>query len=195
MTWNILNTLDISGAPEAKAALEAVGRLSSLPAERAVVLPALADVDAYLASASVRIDREFLAHAPRLRVIASPSTGTDHADLEAIRERQIVWFDIAKEYDLINSFSATAEMAFTLLLALNRKLIAAQADAKKGIWARERYTGFQLNGKTLGIIGLGRLGRISARIGNGFGMTVVAHDTADVAAPGVRMVPFDELLR
>ncbi len=195
MEFNILNTLDIVGAPEAKAALEAVGKLTSLPADREIVLPALRDIDAYLASASVRIDAEFLDHAPKLRVIGSPSTGNDHMDLAEIRRRNIVCFDIAKEYDLINSFSATAEMAFTLLLALNRKLVPAQADAKLGKWSREKYTGFQLLGKTLGIVGLGRLGRISARIGQGFAMNVIAHDAASVSLPGVEMVSLDDLLR
>lgn len=195
MAWKILNTLDISGAPEAAEALERVGALVSLPAEREVVLPALADIDAYLASASVRIDAEFLDHAPKLRVIGSPSTGTDHMDLAEIDRRGITRFDIAKEFDLINSFSATAELGFGLLLSLNRGIVPGQAQAKQGIWARERFTGFQLLGKTLGILGLGRLGKISARIGKGFGMNVIAHDTADVRVDGVEMVGFEELLR
>ncbi|WP_341704130.1 NAD(P)-dependent oxidoreductase [Ferrovibrio sp.] len=195
MSWRILNTLDLSGAPEAVAALQAVGQLESLPADRAVVLPALREIDAYLASASVRIDAEFLDNAPKLRVIGSPSTGTDHMDVAEIRRRGITCFDIAREFDLINGFTATSELAFTLLLALNRRLVPAQEQAKKGIWARERFTGFQLRGKTLGILGLGRLGRISARIGQGFGMDVIAHDTADVSAAGVEMVGFEDLLR
>jgi D-3-phosphoglycerate dehydrogenase / 2-oxoglutarate reductase len=195
MTLNILNTLDISGAPEAKTALESVGKLTSLPAVREIVLPALREVDAYLASASVRIDSEFLSHAPKLRVIGSPSTGKDHMDMAEIQRRGIVCFDIAKEYDLINSFSATSEMAFTLLLSIIRKVVPAQADAKLGRWTREKYTGFQLLGKTLGIIGLGRLGRITARIGQGFAMNVLAHDTASVSAPGVDMVSLDDLLK
>lgn len=193
--WKILNTLDISGAPEVHEIIRPVGLLTSLPAERSLVLPALHDVDAYLASASVRIDNEFLDHAPRLRVIGSPSTGTDHMDLAAIRARGITCFDIAKEYDLINSFSATSELAFGLILSVVRKIVPAQASAKTGDWARERYSGFQLLGKTLGILGLGRLGRISARIGQGFGMNVIAHDIANVSAPGVRMVDFETLLK
>lgn len=193
--WTVLNTLDISGAPEVNEILGAVAKLVSLQAERDLVLPALRDADAYLASASVRIDDEFLAHAPRLQVIGSPSTGTDHMDMQAIRARGIVCFDIAKEYDLINSFSATSELAFGLILSVVRKIVPAQASAKAGDWARERYSGFQLLGKTLGILGLGRLGRISARIGQGFGMNVIAHDTANVSAPGVQMVDFKALLQ
>lgn len=193
--WKILNTLELGGAPEAVAALEDVGHLTSLPAERGLVLPALADIDAYLASASVRIDQEFLDHAPRLRVIGSPSTGTDHMDPAAIRARGITCFDIAKEFDLLNGFTATSELAFGLLLAIVRNIPQAVAAAEQGIWARERYSGIQLFGKTLGILGLGRLGRISARIGQGFGMRVIAHDPDPAAiAPGVEKVEFDRLL-
>jgi D-3-phosphoglycerate dehydrogenase / 2-oxoglutarate reductase len=194
MNWTVVNTLDLSGAPEAVAALEAAGRLVSVPPERAKVLPAMAEADAYLASASVIIDDEFLDASPQLRVIGSPSTGTDHMDLTAIDRRGIVRFDIAKEYDLINSFTATSELAFGLLLALNRRLKPAFAAADQGDWARERFTGFQLNGKTLGVLGLGRLGKISARIGQGFGMKVIAHDVSPIDALGLRMVDFGTLL-
>jgi len=195
MNWRILNTLDISGAPEAAAALEAVGTLENLAPNRAEVLQRLPEIDAYMASASVRIDEEFLAQAPRLKVIGSPSTGNDHMDLAAIRAAGIELFDIAKEFDLINSFSATSELAFGLALSVIRHIPPAVASARQGDWARERYSGFQLLDKTLGIIGLGRLGKISARIGNGFAMRVLATDIAEVSAPDVEMVDLETLLR
>jgi len=195
MTWRILNTLDLSGAPEAIAALESVGSLTSLPAEREVVLDRVGKFEAYLASASVRIDGEFLDRAGRLRVIGSPSTGTDHMDLPLIRAAGIDVFDIAKEYDLINGFTATSEVAFGLILSLARHLPEAFEAARAGDWARERFSGFQLSGKTMGVLGLGRLGRISARIGQGFGMRVIAHDILDIAVDGVVMVDFSSLLR
>jgi D-3-phosphoglycerate dehydrogenase len=191
----IVNTLDLSGAPEATAALQAAGELISLSAERAQVLNVIGRADAYLASASVIIDDEFLDAAPRLKVIGSPSTGTDHMHLEAIDRRGIARFDIARELGLISSFTATSELAFGLLLSLIRHLKPAFAAAERGDWARERFTGFQLHGKTLGILGLGRLGKISAQIGNGFGMNVIAHDIQPISAPQVRMVDFDTLLR
>jgi D-3-phosphoglycerate dehydrogenase len=194
MSWTIVNTLDLAGAPDAVATLETVGKLVSLPPDCDRVLKAMASADAYLASASVIIDRAFLDAAPHLKVIGSPSTGTDHMHLTEIDARGIVRFDIAKEYDLINSFTATSELAFALLLAVNRHLKPAFAAADQGKWSRELFTGFQLNGKTLGVLGLGRLGRISSRIGQGFGMRVIAHDIQDVHAPGVEMVSFNRLL-
>ena len=194
MSLIIINTLDLSGAPEAVKELEAVGKLISLSPERAEILPALKQGDAYLANARVVIDKEFLDAAPKLKVIGSPSTGTDHMDLAAIDARGIARFDIAREYELIDGFTATSELVFALTLAVNRHLKAAFPAAERGDWARDRFTGFQLAGKTLGVLGLGRLGRISARIGQGFGMHVIANDIRPVEAPGVRLVDFNALL-
>jgi D-3-phosphoglycerate dehydrogenase / 2-oxoglutarate reductase len=194
MTCTIVNTLDLSGAPEAVATLEAAGRLVTVPPERAATLAALKDADAYLANARVVIDDEFLDAAPKLKVIGSPSTGTDHMDLAAIDRRGVVRFDIARERVLLDSFTATSELAFALLLMVNRQLKPAIVEAEKGAWPRDRFTGFQLSGKTLGVLGLGRLGTISARIGNGFGMKVIAYDIAPVSAPNVEMVDFGTLL-
>ena len=194
MNPTILNTLDLSGAPEAVSALEAAGRLITVPPDRDAVLSALAQTDAYLANARLIIDEEFLDAAPQLRVIGSPSTGTDHMDLAAIDRRGITRFDIALERELLDGFTATSEMVFALLLAVNRRLKPAFAAADRGDWARERFTGFQLAGKTLGVLGLGRLGTISARIGLGFGMKVISHDVRAVSVPGVDMVDFDSLL-
>src|SRR4051812_45409017 len=104
MGWTIVNTLDLSGAPEAIQAAEEVGRLISVPASRTAVFEVLAQADAYLASASIRIDAEFLDNAPRLKVIGSPSTGTDHMELSEITRRGIVMFDIAKERALLDGF-------------------------------------------------------------------------------------------
>lgn len=195
MTWSIVNTLDLSGAPEAVTALQAVGRLVTLPPERGRVLPALGEADAYLADARVIVDDEFLDAAPNLKVIGSPSTGTDHMDLAAIDRRAIKHFDIARERELLDSFTATSELAFALLLAVIRQLKPAIDATLTGAWPRDRFTGFQLAGKTLGILGLGRLGTISARIGQGFGMNVIAHDVRSVSVPGVKMVTLDELLQ
>ncbi|MEP0942325.1 MAG: NAD(P)-dependent oxidoreductase [Rhizobiaceae bacterium] len=194
MSFNILNTLDISGAPEASSVLSEVGRLETVEPERDLVLSKLSEVHVYISNCKVRVDKEFLDRAPNLKLIGSPSTGTDHLDLQAIEARGIELFHIAKEYELLNSFTATSELAFTLLLALNRRLLPAQKCASEGVWAREYFSGFQLLGKTLGIIGLGRLGKISARIGRGFGMRVLACDVEEKSAPGVEVVDIDTLL-
>lgn len=195
MTCNIVCAMDMSGAEEGVAQLNEVGNLILIPAEREEILKNLANCTAYIAHAAVQIDSEFLAHAPYLKVIGSPSTGTDHMDLTAIRDAGIDVFDIAKETELLNSFTATAEHAFGLSFAVARHLIPAVQSAKQGKWAREHFLGMQFLGKTLGILGLGRLGTIAARIGHGFGMQVIANDIRDVSMDGVRMVDFDTLAK
>lgn len=194
--YRILNTLDLSGCPEAFEAFAGIGTVDTLPADYEAVLAMIGEYDAYLPSLKVPVDAKMVAQARKLKVIGTPSTGTDHLDLVAIRKAGITCFDIAREFDLINGFSATSELAFGALLALNRKICEARRAVLDGNWGREAFTGFQLLGKTLGIIGLGRLGKISARIGNGFGMRVVACDIRDDAcALNVEMVDFDSVVR
>ena len=190
----ILNTLDISGIPEVHKIFNN-HQLINVKADRGLAIKEIVDADAYLASAAIQIDEGFLKQANKLKIIGSPSTGTDHMDLNLIKKKGIICYDISKELDLINSFTATSELAFTLLLSLVRKIIPASQDANNGIWAREKYSGTQLLNKTFGIVGLGRLGKISAKIANGFGMSVIAYDTNKKSVHGVKMVGLEDLAR
>jgi len=191
----ILSSVDLSGAPQAVEQLSNAGELIVTTPQRRKILPLLRDVDAYLASAAVQVDAELLDAAPELKLIGSPSTGTDHLDLKELKKRGIIVYDIATEYELLNQFTATSELAFTLILSLIRKIIPASIAAQDGIWARERFSGYQLHGKTIGILGLGRLGKITARIAQGFGMNVIAHDPAQPFAEKVQHVTFEQLLK
>ena len=190
----ILNTLDISGVPEMDRIFNK-HQLINIKPERDIAIKEIVDSDAYLASAAIQIDEDFLKHANNLKIIGSPSTGTDHMDLNLIKNKGICCYDISKEFDLINSFTATSELVFTLLLSFIRKIIPASQDANNGIWAREKYSGVQLLNKTFGIIGLGRLGKISAKIAKGFGMNIIAYDTNEKNVNGVQMVDLDYLSR
>ncbi|MDB9761482.1 hypothetical protein OAC06_01575 [Alphaproteobacteria bacterium] len=190
----ILNTLDISGVPEMDRIFNK-HQLINIKPERDIAIKEIVDSDAYLASAAIQIDEDFLKHAKNLKIIGSPSTGTDHMDLNLIKNKGICCYDISKEFDLINSFTATSELVFTLLLSFIRKIIPASQDANNGIWAREKYSGVQLLNKTFGIIGLGRLGKISAKIAKGFGMNIIAYDTNEKNVNGVQMVDLDYLSR
>ena len=194
MSQKIVCSNDLSGAPEAIKAFQDVGQLVQTDADRTKVLAEIEDCVAYMAAAHVQVDKDFLDKATKLKLIGSPNTGRDHLDLVLIQEKGITLFDIAEEQDLLKSFTATSELAFGLLLALVRKIPNALQASEKGYWAREHFTGFQLSGKTFGILGLGRLGQISARIAQGFGMHVIANDAKDVTYPGVEMVDFKTLL-
>jgi D-3-phosphoglycerate dehydrogenase len=155
------------------------------------------EFDAYFASLAVRMDREMLEHATRLRVIASAATGRDHIDLDCAAERGIAILSLKDDTEFLSNITATAELAWGLLLATIRHLPWAFAAAKAGQWRTGgRYRGHQLSGKTLGILGYGRLGRILAQYGKAFRMRVLACDIRDVTPEeGVTMVDFDTLLR
>lgn len=155
----------------------------------------IADVEGYLAALKVRLDRAMIARADNLKVVATPSTGQDHIDVDALQERNIQFISIKTEYELLDTFTATAEIAWGLLLACVRKIPAGANLANQGIWARQALTGMQLSRKTLGILGVGRLGKMVAAYGNAFRMRVIGCDLKKINVPGVQQVDFDTLLR
>jgi len=159
-----------------------------------VLCDCIAKYDAYFASVMVQADQLLLQKANNLKVIATPSTGTDHIDRKFAEQNNITILDIKTEYELLDSFSATAEMSWCLLLALIRNLPQAFNSVKEGNWARHIYSGHQLLNKTIGILGYGRLGKMMARIAKGFRMNVLACDIKPFEAEGVTFVDFDTLL-
>ena len=192
----IVNTLDVSKIDNFSKIFDNIALLVNIEPKRKKVLQEIKTAYAYLASANIKVDSEFLSYAKKLKIIGSPSTGTDHLDLDLIKKKGIQCFDISKEFRLIKKFTATSELAFALMLSLNRKIVQSSQKAKQGIWSREEFQGFQLFGKTLGIIGLGRLGKISAQIGNGFGMKIIANDIKKFNKENyIKMVSLERLIK
>jgi D-3-phosphoglycerate dehydrogenase len=123
-----------------------------------------------------RIDAALLDAAPRLRAIATATTGLDHIDLKAARERGVEVLSLRGENEFLRSATATAEHTWALLLTLMRRIPAAAAAARRGEWDRDAFRGRELEGKRLGVIGLGRIGERVARYGQAFAMEVRAFD-------------------
>jgi len=192
--WKVFCNVDLSLNKDALKELEKVANVIYFPATQETLLDNIIDFDAYYASAFVEMNKEVLDNAKKLKVIATPGTGTDHIDIVEARKNGIDVLDIAEERELLKGFTATAELAWALLLSCIRKLPAAFDCAKQGYWARERFTGYQLNGKTLGLLGLGRLGTMMAGYGNGFGMKVLGCDLEEKNIAGVEQIALDELL-
>ena len=172
----VLNTVNFSGCEDSIKRLSEIAIVKSLKPERKEVLKIIENYHIYFSSLSFRFDKEIIDKAKNLKLVVSPSTGTDHIDKEYLLSKGIELFDLSKEYEVINSFTATSELAFTLLLNINRKIFQAVNSTKNNEWGREQFTGYQLLNKTFGIIGMGRLGTISARIAKGFGMKVIYND-------------------
>jgi D-lactate dehydrogenase len=140
------------------------------------------------------IDDAFLAAHPKLRFIATRSSGYDHIDLEACRERGVVASAVMSYGE-----NTVAEHTFALILALTRRLREVSTAKRVGRFSFEELRGFDLHGKTLGVIGAGRIGLHVIRLARGFGMEVIAFDSkpSDVLASllGYTSVSFDEVLR
>ena len=152
----------------------------------------LADADAIIVRSATTVDRALIEAAPRLRVIARAGTGVDNVDVEAATARGIVVMNAPGA----NSISV-AELAIGLMLSLSRAIPAADSAMKKAVWDKKRLTGAELRGKTVGIVGLGRIGQEVAARARSFGMTLVAHDPfiSEVVADslGVTLMSLDEV--
>lgn len=161
---------------------------------RAEVLAAVTTADALVIRSGTTADAELMAAAPRLKVIARAGVGVDNVDLAAATQRGIRVMNTPDG----NTIS-TAEHTFGLMLALARHIPQGHQSLLEGRWDRKLFTGVELRGKTLGIIGFGRIGRALAARALAFEMHVIAHDTfpdAMVAdALGVDLVSLESLYR
>jgi D-lactate dehydrogenase len=141
-----------------------------------------------------RITTDFLASHPRLRFIATRSTALDHIDLPACRERNVA---IANVSDY--GFTTVAEHTFALILALSRRLREVMVAPKAGRFSYAATRGFDLAGKTLGIVGMGRIGQRVAELAHAFQMSVLAfdidHPDGLEKSLDFKYVPLEELLR
>jgi D-3-phosphoglycerate dehydrogenase len=154
--------------------------------------------DAVFVRVGIAVGAAEVAAAPSLRWVVTPTTGLDHLDLDALAAAGVEVIALKGALHLLRTVHATAEHAWGLLLALVRHTGASRDDVLEGWWRRELYLGTELHGRTLGILGLGRLGRMVAGYGVAFGMTVVAHDIDPAAfaeaPPDVRAVGLEDLL-
>jgi D-3-phosphoglycerate dehydrogenase len=170
--------------------IEAVS-VGTLPAaDLAALLPAF---DAVIVRSPTKLTAELIAAGTRLKIIGRAGVGVDNIDLAEASRRGIVVLNVPDA----NTFS-TAEHTVGMILAVARRIAEADASLRAGRWDRKRLDGVELYGKTLGIVGLGRVGREVARRMLAFSMRVIAADpyvAADAARGiGVELVDLDSLL-
>lgn len=123
-----------------------------------------------------RIDSSFLNLFPKLRWLISATTGLDHLDLTELKSRKIDILSLRGETEFLSTIPSTAEHTFALLLAMLRNLPAAVASVQNGNWMRDTYRGRQLKGRKLGLVGLGRTGRMVAEYATAFGVRIAYFD-------------------
>jgi len=165
---------------------------------RAELLARVADKDALVVLLTEKVDDELLAAAPRLRVASTVSVGFDHLDVPACTRHKVVATNTPGVLD-----DTTADFAWTLLMAVARRVVEGDAWMRSGTWPGwdlDQLLGGDIWGKTLGVVGFGRIGRGVARRSQGFQMRVLYHDDVRAAADVERelhaeFVDFDRLLR
>jgi D-3-phosphoglycerate dehydrogenase len=162
-------------------------------ANRAELLAAIADVDAILIRSATKVDAEAIAAAGKLKVVARAGVGLDNVDVSAATKAGVMVVNAPT-----SNIVTAAELACGLLIAVARNIAPANAALKQGEWKRAKYTGVELAEKTLGVVGLGRIGALVSQRMSAFGMKVVAYDPyvqpARAAQMGVKVVSLDELL-
>ena len=161
--------------------------------ERAELLARLPGADALVVRSGVKVDREALAAGPQLKVVGRAGTGLDNIDLIAAREAGVTVVN-APDANTV----AAAEHALGLLFAVARHTPAADASVRRGEWRRADFMGTELAGKTLGIVGLGRIGLAVAARAAALQMTLVGADpfvaAGEAAEHRVRLVELPDLL-
>ncbi len=157
------------------------------------LLSLVGDIDAWVVRGATKVTRRLIEAAPKLRWVARAGAGIDNIDAVAARERGVLVLNVPGANAV-----AVAELTFGLLLGLFRQIPEADASMRRGAWDKARFKGRELRGKTIGIVGLGKIGRAVAQRAQAFEMRCVGHDpfvSGDLCRElGVEPLPLDELL-
>lgn len=189
----LLDPIDNEALAALRSRYEVDVRIGLSPAR---VPAAVRDADAVILRSGVALDGPALAGAHRLRVIARAGSGTDNIDLRAARAAGVQVFNVPG-----GSSNAVAELVFGLLLALARNVARADRFLREGQWRKAELGGWELRGRTMGVVGLGAIGSRVAELAQGFGMRTIAtvrrtdpRRRDHEAARGVTLTPLPELL-
>ncbi|MCI5225297.1 MAG: hypothetical protein D3918_01250 [Candidatus Electrothrix sp. AX2] len=195
-TLSILNVEPDGYSPRARALLDRFAQVKEGPLSRSELLLQMNDIDILIVRLAHRIDEELIHAASRLTTIVTATTGLNHIDMQAAEQNNIAVLSLRGEREFLDTIYATVEHTWALLLALIRHMPFAHEHAVRGGWERDLYKGTELHGRTLGLIGLGRIGSKVANIATSFGMKVIGYDTESIdnLPKAVQQVPLDNVL-
>ncbi len=188
----ILNTIGEQFAPEGKEILVKLGEVVYSVPSQTDLLEQIGNYNVAFIGLGLNFHKDVLDAAKNLKVIVTATTGLDHIDIEDTKKKGIEVLSLRGEEAFLNSISGTAELALGLMIGLVRRIPWAFESVKRNEWHRDLFKGTTLQGKTLGIVGLGRLGRMMARYGKALGMKVVFADPRDNS--DYQRVSFEELI-
>src|SRR5206468_7056214 len=150
--------------------------------DRPALLAALAGAHAVIVRSATQIDAQAVAAAPRLQVVARAGVGLDNVEVPAATERGVLVVNAPT-----SNIVSAAEHAVALLLAVARRVPAADQSLRGGEWKRSAYTGVELNGKTVGVVGLGKIGQLFSQRLAAFGTKLIAYDPYVSAARAAQL--------
>lgn len=151
--------------------LKKVGEVEARRMNKQEILEKISDANVLIVRVETKVDKEIIDAGKKLKIIATPTTGIDHIDTEEAERRGIEIISAPG-----SNADATAELTFALLLSLLRKIPFAFNTTSNGVWDRNNFFGNELKGKTIGIIGCGRIGSRVGKYSKAFGMNVVVYD-------------------
>ncbi|MFZ0903324.1 MAG: phosphoglycerate dehydrogenase [Mycobacterium sp.] len=161
--------------------------------DREKLLAAVPEADALLVRSATTVDAEVLAAAPKLKIVARAGVGLDNVDVESATERGVLVVNAPT-----SNIHSAAEHALALLLSAARQIPPADASLREHTWKRSSFSGTEIFGKTVGVVGLGRIGQLVAQRLAAFETHIVAYDPyvspARAAQLGIELLPLDELL-
>lgn len=183
LTILIIETLDYN--PAAIQLYEKLGDVVQLNTLDEINSSSLLTTTVLVVRLALKIDENIFNKFPHLKFIITPTTGLNHIDLESAHKRNIEVLSLKGETEFLNSIPSTAEHTWTLIMATQRKLIPAVKHTTAYSWKRDLFKGYNLSGKTIGIVGLGRVGKQVAKFALAFGMEVIYFDPFEVALPNL----------
>ncbi|HII84750.1 MAG TPA: phosphoglycerate dehydrogenase, partial [Methanobacterium subterraneum] len=186
----IADQINQKGIEELEEVAEVVARTDITPEE---LVDDIKDFDAIVVRSRTKVTREVIEAAPSLKIIARAGVGVDNVDVEAATERGIMVVNAPESTSI-----TVAEHTMGLVLSMSRKIAIADNSVKEGKWEKSRFMGMELNSKTLGIVGMGRIGSQVVIRAKAFGMDIMVYDpyiTPEAAAElGVEVVDLETLL-
>ncbi len=192
----ILNLIGDNFDKEAKKNLEKIASVEYMTPTYEELKKIINKYDGLIIGLKYQLDATLLKETNRLKFIATATTGLDHIDLNFALKKGIRILSLKDENEFLNTITGTAELSLGLMISLVRKIPFAFQSVMQNQWKREQFIGNNLFGKTLGIIGYGRLGKMMANYGEALGMKIIFYDPYKTSQNSFhKSVQFDVLIQ
>lgn len=171
---------------EVVAEIQKLGKVTLVPSD---LRASLADADVLIVRSATKVNGELLSFGPKLRIVARAGVGLDNVDIEACKKRNIKVLNTPGA-----SSNAVAELVVAMIFAISRKIPKADESMKNKTWLKKEFTGVEVQGKMLGIAGLGRIGTMVALKAKALGMGIIYYDPNHPVSALGKCVSLDELM-